>query len=78
MSDLQVEGEIPRNATDSLIIQAGQYWKINVVDIRWFKNDKPTSKGVRFNFDEARKVNALLTRILENGEDVENSATLED
>lgn len=64
MSDLVLQGRIARNATDDLQIHAGVYWKTEVVDIRWYSNDKPTRKGVRMNVEEAVKLHTILTRLL--------------
>ena len=64
MSELTLNGRIARNATDEIQIHSGVYWKTNVIDIRWYSDNKPTKKGIRMNMDEAMKVHALMTRIL--------------
>tara|TARA_R100000773_G_C4125697_1_gene58974 strand:- start:157 stop:384 length:228 start_codon:yes stop_codon:yes gene_type:complete len=64
LSDLKLQGRIVRNATDEIQIYSGEYWKTEVVDFRWYSNDKPTKKGIRMNMDEAIKVHSILTRIL--------------
>lgn len=58
-------GEIPRNEKDVLKIRKGKYWNIEVIDIRWFTNDKISRKGVRMNIEEARHLLNLLRRQLE-------------
>ena len=62
LSELEQIGRVVRNSNEEVIIQCGKYWNIDIVDIRWFKGDKPTSKGIRLNRDEAIKVLNLLRR----------------
>ena len=64
LSELEQIGRVVRNSNEEVIIQCGKYWNIDIVDIRWFKGDKPTSKGIRLNRDEAIKVLNLLRREL--------------
>jgi len=64
LSDLTLRGRVARNATDEIQIYSGEYWKKQVVDIRWYSNDKPTKKGIRMNLEEATKIHTILTRIL--------------
>lgn len=45
---------IPRDANTELIVKTFTYWRVNVLDIRWHNNGKPTIKGVRVNMDEAK------------------------
>ncbi len=72
MSDLTLQGRVARNATDEIQIYSGEYWKKQVVDFRWYSNDKPTKKGIRMNLEEATRVHAILTRILREADlDVE-------
>ncbi len=65
MSELEQIGRVVRNSNEEVVIQCGKYWNIDIVDIRWFKGDKPTSKGIRLNRDEAVKVLNLLRRELD-------------
>lgn len=58
-------GRIVRNSTDEVIVKTGTYWNIEVVDIRWFKNNKPT-KGIRLNKDEAKLLLDILRRELDD------------
>ena len=72
MDELSLEriGSVVRNSDEEIVIQTGTYWNVEVVDIRWFKKDTPTGKGIRMNIDEANKVLNLLRRKLnENKED---------
>lgn len=65
MTELQVVGRIVRNSTDEVIVKTGTYWNIEVVDIRWFKNNKPT-KGIRVNKEEAKLLLDILRRELDD------------
>ncbi len=58
-------GVIPRNEKDVLKVRKGTYWNIEVIDIRWFTNDKISRKGVRVNREEARLLLNLLRRELD-------------
>ena len=63
MSDeLEVVGTIVRDAVMDCKIKRGKYWNIEVLDIRWFRNDKPTNKGVRLNMEEAKTLLDILRR----------------
>lgn len=56
-------GRIIRNATSECQIRVGSYWKIDVVDIRWYSDGQPTRKGVRINMDELPTLIKALTKI---------------
>ena len=60
--DLEVKGIIVRDANMECKIKRGKYWNIEVLDIRWFRNDKPTNKGVRLNMEEAKTLLDILRR----------------
>tara|TARA_R110001592_G_scaffold31060_3_gene110100 strand:- start:905 stop:1126 length:222 start_codon:yes stop_codon:yes gene_type:complete len=60
--ELTVIGTIVRDATMDCKVKRGKYWNIEVLDIRWFKNDKPTNKGVRLNMEEAKTLLDILRR----------------
>ena len=62
MSELTLQGR------DEIQIFSGEYWKKQVIDLRWYSDDKPTKKGIRMNLDEATKVHAILTRVLREAE----------
>jgi hypothetical protein len=62
---LELRGEVVRNATDEIRVMSGEFWKVEVVDIRWYNSDKPSKKGIRLNIAEARQVHAILGMILE-------------
>ena len=63
--ELQVIGTIIRDALMECKIKKGKYWNIEVLDIRWFKDNKPTNKGVRLNMEEAKLLLQILGRELE-------------
>ena len=58
-------GRIVRDATTACLIKKGKWWNIEVIDVRWFKNEKPTNKGIRLNLDEARQLMKILRRELD-------------
>lgn len=62
--DLTIVGTIVRDATMDCKVKRGKYWNIEVLDIRWFRNDKPTNKGVRLNIQEAKTLLDILRREL--------------
>lgn len=64
MKNERIVVRIPRSATTELLVITGNYWNIDVLDIRWYENGKPTKKGVRMNIDEAESLNKALRRIL--------------
>jgi len=65
LTELEIVGRIVRNSTDEVIVKTGTYWNIEVVDIRWFKNNKPT-KGIRLNKEEAKLLLDILRRELDD------------
>lgn len=64
MKNERIVVRIPRTATSELLVITGNYWNINVLDIRWYENGKPTKKGIRMNMDEAESLNKALRRAL--------------
>ena len=63
--ELEVKGIIVRDAQLDCKIKRGIYWNIDVLDIRWYKNDKPTNKGIRLNAGEAKLLLQILRRELD-------------
>ena len=63
--ELEVKGTIVRNAEMDCKIKRGIYWNLDVMDIRWYRNDKPTNKGIRLNVDEAKLLLQILRRELD-------------
>jgi|TARA_R100000149_G_C5837079_1_gene110506 hypothetical protein len=64
--ELEVKGTIVRDAQQDCKIKMGKYWNIEVLDIRWYKNDKPTNKGIRMNVEEAKLLLQILRRELDD------------
>ena len=65
LKDSEIRGRIARSAIDEVIIEKGKYWNIDVVDIRWYKDGKHTSKGVRMNMQELQHLHNILGRIVD-------------
>mgnify|MGYP003650222697 CR=1 FL=1 len=63
LKDEQVRGRIPRSATDEVIVKTGRYWNVDIIDIRWYKDGKHTSKGIRVNKAELGHLYNILGRI---------------
>tara|TARA_R100001440_G_scaffold22583_1_gene36811 strand:+ start:10732 stop:10938 length:207 start_codon:yes stop_codon:yes gene_type:complete len=66
MSELYAIGHIARNERDEVIIKKGKYWNVEVLDIRWYSNDKPSRKGIRLNMEEAKKLLEILRREIDD------------
>ena len=62
-----IVGRVIRDATQEVLVKRGVYWNIEVMDIRWFKNDKPTNKGIRLNMEEAKTLLNILRSELDDG-----------
>ena len=67
MSEMPIVGRVIRDATQEVLVKRGVYWNIEVMDIRWFKNDKPTNKGSRLNMEEAKTLLNILRSELDDG-----------
>lgn len=67
MSEMPIVGRVIRDATQEVLVKRGVYWNIEVMDIRWFKNDKPTNKGIRLNMEEAKTLLNILRSELDDG-----------
>lgn len=65
--EMTLAGRVIRNENDEILVKRGEYWGIDVIDIRWFSNDKPTKKGVRLNIDEAKELLKILREELNDG-----------
>ena len=63
--ELEVKGTIVRNAEMDCKIKRGIYWNLDVMDIRWYRNDNPTNKGIRLNVEEAKLLLQILRRELD-------------
>ena len=65
LSEMPVVGRVVRDATQEVLVKRGVYWNIEVLDMRWFRDDKPTNKGIRLNIEEAKLLLQILRRELE-------------
>ena len=63
--EMPVVGRVVRDATQEVLVKRGVYWNIEVLDVRWFRDDKPTNKGIRLNIEEAKLLLQILRRELE-------------
>ena len=61
----EVKGRIARSAVDEIIVKTGTYWNIDIIDIRWYKDGKHTSKGIRINKTELGHLYNILGRIVD-------------
>ena len=62
MSKLEIVGRVVRNSSDEVIVTAGKY---GLLDVRWYKDDKPQYKGIRVNKEEAKLLLEILKRELD-------------
>jgi len=42
MKNERIVVRVPRSATTELLVVTGNYWNIDVLDIRWYENGKPS------------------------------------
>jgi len=68
MNDEKIIARIPRNATQELVVRTGNYWNIDILDIRWYENGKVTRKGTRVNMKEAKKLLRAIEKAVKNNE----------
>ena len=61
----EVVARVPRNATSEMLIKKGHYWNIDVLDVRWYSDGKPTKKGIRMNLEEAEIVMKAIKKIID-------------
>ena len=61
----EVVARVPRNATSEMLIKKGNYWNIDVLDVRWYSDGKPTKKGIRMNLEEAEIVMKAIKKIID-------------
>ena len=74
MKDEKIIVRIPRDAVTELIVKTGNFWNIDIVDIRWHNNSSPSSKGVRMNMDELVDVYKALDKIMKMRNNNENDS----
>jgi hypothetical protein len=78
LKDEKIILRIPRDAVNELMVKTGNFWNIDIVDIRWHKNSSPTSKGVRMNMDELVDVYKALDKIMKMRNNNENDSVQQD
>ena len=64
LKDEKIIVRIPRNGNDELIVRKGNYWNVDVIDIRWHSNGTPTKNCVRMNMKEMEDVYKALDKIM--------------
>ena len=69
--DWKIIARIQRDSNNEVIVKSGKYWKLSVVDLRWFNNGKPTKKGLRVNMEEAVLLSKALNKIVDDIDDTE-------
>jgi len=67
VSEMPIVGRVIRDSTQEILVKRGVYWNIEVMDIRWFRNGKPTNKGIRLNMEEAKTLLNILRSELDDG-----------
>jgi hypothetical protein len=69
---LELKASIPRGTNQELRIYSGEYYGIEVIDIRWYQEKDgemvPSRKGVRFNKAEGEHLLQVLERIMKKEE----------
>ena len=74
MKNERIVARKPRSPTTELLVITGNNWNVDVLDIRWYENGRPTRKGVRMNLVEANTVRQAIVRALQ-GEQYDNINT---
>ena len=69
--DWKIIARIQRDSNNEVIVKSGKYWKLDVVDLRWFNNGKPAKKGLRVNMEEAVLLSKALNKIVDDIDDTE-------
>ena len=69
--DWKIIARNKRDSNNEVIVKSGKYWKLDVVDLRWFNNGKPTKKGLRVNMEEAVLLSKALNKIVDDIDDTE-------
>ena len=63
--DFEKIGQIVRDERQECLVTKGNYYKIDVIDFRWYLNEKPSRKGIRLNREEAKQLLEILRREFE-------------
>jgi hypothetical protein len=64
MNNEKIIARIPRSATQELVVRTGEYWNIEIVDMRWYNNGSVSRKGLRVNMEEALTLVRALEKIV--------------
>tara|TARA_R110002167_G_scaffold3375_3_gene16404 strand:- start:10015 stop:10251 length:237 start_codon:yes stop_codon:yes gene_type:complete len=64
MNKEKIIARIPRSATQELVVRTGEYWNIEIVDMRWYNNGSVSRKGLRVNMEEAKTLVKALEKIV--------------
>jgi len=72
LKDEKIILRIARDATNEMVVRTGNFYNIDIVDIRWHVNSQPTKKGVRMNMKEMEDVHKALDKILRNRNEHDN------
>ncbi len=73
MKDEKIILRIARDATNEMVVRTGNFYNIDIVDIRWHVNSQPTKKGIRMNMKEMEDVHKALEKILRNRNEYDNN-----
>lgn len=52
--------------TKNIMVEKVTYKGSDYIDIRFYFNDKPTKKGIRFSMDTCQKLISILNNLLNN------------
>ena len=66
MKDERIIARIPRNAADELVIRTANFWNIDIIDMRWYKNGEPTRKGLRVNMQEGKTLLKAIQKAIDH------------
>ena len=69
MKDERIVARIPRNAADELVIRTANFWNIDIIDMRWYKNGEPTRKGLRVNMQEGKTLLKAIKKAIGDNND---------
>tara|TARA_R100000231_G_C5248758_1_gene142063 strand:+ start:111 stop:353 length:243 start_codon:yes stop_codon:yes gene_type:complete len=73
LKDEKIILRIARDATNEMVVRTGNFYNIDIVDIRWHVNSQPTKKGIRMNMKEMEDVHKALEKILRNRNEHDNN-----
>ena len=62
-TEWELLGRIPRDSKNEWKVTKGVYWKLDVVDIRLYKDDVATYTGIRLNLEEIKVLQEILEKV---------------